>query len=432
MTTASPIETGTAARAVSRPLLAWACALALLPGVLGIVFVALEVYPAYRSRFFWFVGPWAGFGLATILMAMALGFAPVRALVSRSHLANIALMVLLALLALALLRYDPVDFWKPLRSILLIQAFLVGCAAFFLVRREGETFLWLTAAALIAAPFLHLPALVWIVALEAGNPDMKWHWSVPGFPWVRTWNYSVELAIALGLGLFAAPGRPAPARLLLGGAALSLLWALLFWGGGRGATMGLFGGMVAVTVICRVRVLRLWLSALATAGIGAFLSTLVWVPPGGAFGLLPGVERTMDGEPTGGRLELWQQAAGWILEKPLLGHGFAEFMRWLHLHNFPLDVLHSFGLVGALAVVVLIVHLFAPLVRARRDLDSPLAQALLLGLCALLVHGLVAGTYFHVHSQIWQALLLGGLLALCPPRGDPVSPAPPGTPRPFR
>ena len=196
--------------------------------------------------------------------------------------------------------------------------------------------------------------------------------------------------------------------------------------------MGLFGGLLAVTVICRVRVLRLWLSALATAGIGAFLSTLVWLPASASFGLLPGVNRTLGEDPTSSRIEVWRDGIAWTRERPLLGHGFGDYMNWLHLHNFPLDVLHSFGLVGALAVVVLIVHLFAPLVRARRDLDSPLAQALLLGLCALLVHGLVAGTYFHVHSQIWQALLLGGLLALCPPRGDPVSPAPPGTPRPGR
>ena len=139
MTTTSPPETASGAvpRALPRYLVAWACGLALLPAVLGILFVGLELYPVYRVRFFWFVGPWAAFGFATILMAMAFGFAPVRALVSRSRPANIALIVLLALLALALLRYDPVNFWKPLRSLLLIQAFLVGCAAYFLARREG-------------------------------------------------------------------------------------------------------------------------------------------------------------------------------------------------------------------------------------------------------------------------------------------------------
>lgn len=407
-TTDAPPE----AKALPRYLLVWAVCLALLPAGMGVFFIVAEIYLADRPRIHWFVGLWTGLGALTVLAALPSGFRPIRALISRSSLVNSALIIFLAVVAASLFGDTSGFMMKPVRNVVLILVIIAGCAAYHLTRRWGTTFAQFLIAALIAGPLLHIPVLVWLVQIQGQNPDFEWNFQLAGFTGVRPYSYTVEVAIALGLGRVAAIDRTRPLALFGGIALLSVLWAALFWSGGRGAALGLLGGLIVVTLVWRARALRLWFLGLLTAATGAILSLQVWTPPHGAFGLINVASRSVGNNPTSDRTDLWQAGLEAILANPILGYGFAHPMAWGHLHNLPLNLLHAFGVVGSLAVVILLMSLLQPLITARGALRTPVAQALLLALFALLAHGLVSGTYFHVHGQLYQALVAGTLLAV--------------------
>jgi O-antigen ligase len=128
-------------------------------------------------------------------------------------------------------------------------------------------------------------------------------------------------------------------------------FSLAFWTGSRGAIVAPFAGFLLCTLLFReFRSVRAWLllPLAALAGL-ALASALDALDPMGSSG-----SAAIARYGSTGRFDLWQYAIREILERPWLGHGEGQF-QFLHpgytvvqSHNVVLQVLYTWGFVGAL------------------------------------------------------------------------------------
>ena len=108
-----------------------------------------------------------------------------------------------------------------------------------------------------------------------------------------------------------------------------------------------------------------------------------------------------------------------LLERPAFGHGVsqyrylttnAELAKHVQVHNILLESLISFGLVGTVALLFLLGKIWVSAAVRLQDAHSLSSVPVFLVATSLLVHGLVSGTYYHIHSILMIAISLGFLL----------------------
>ena len=289
--------------------------------------------------------------------------------------------------------------------------------------------------ALAAQPLVHLPLLVLLYALYAGDPGHNWLGGPVGFWHVRAWGVILAAALAAALGLYAS-ARPGLAGHLTWVVIFVLLSGLLCFSGTRG---GVLGVGVAVAVCAATLGRPLWrrlpvfvLSALA----GAALSLLP-TPPIEDWGLTNSLSEfradtgellTAPPEPggpepsgpeTGSRLSLWAESLDLIRVRPLLGYGHDQFRyhysqgpdQVTHPHSLPLQALVDFGVIGAAALALLLLSLWVRgAVAARRAPDDGRAGALL-AVTTIYAAALVDGALYNVETIAIAAIALAVLLA---------------------
>jgi len=258
--------------------------------------------------------------------------------------------------------------------------------------------------------------------IEDKTPAFDWKYALPGVPSVRMYGYSVEVAIVAGLGLYFLSGsRETRTRLVLF-FGTTILWMLLFWSGGRG---GFFAILVATTLAALITprfIIKVWKFLGSTVIIGAGLSLLLPVPSGD-FGLLGRIDKTANSgsvdQISSGRVTLWSDAYSLFLERPVFGHGITQYRHITTqielvshpgVHNILLESLISFGLVGTLLLILLIGKIWGSAAIRLRGNHSLSTIPMFLIATSLLVHGLVSGTYYHIHSVFMIAISLGFLL----------------------
>ncbi|MEE9452975.1 MAG: O-antigen ligase family protein [Paracoccaceae bacterium] len=206
--------------------------------------------------------------------------------------------------------------------------------------------------------------------------------------------------------------------LIFSGAAL--LWGALFWSGGRGAMASLMVSFILASIILPGIALRLWGFVLATVPVGAGLSLLVWTPLSSSFGLMGFFVRSTGEGVTSGRIDMWKDIFTLFLDKPIFGYGNAQyhlhtqieaFKSFPQVHNFILDALLSFGLVGGLCLLYLAFKAWLKVVIKTKIEGISYRFPAFLGLNTLLAHSMLTGTYYYIHGQIYIAILFGLLLA---------------------
>ena len=239
------------------------------------------------------------------------------------------------------------------------------------------------AMAIGLAPVLGLVAWVGMV-MGAHDVYMLVH-GIPGFGNIRAIGHFAGWAmVGAAAAAFVLPRtRHAAGALLL----LIIASFVLGWSGGRTGFVAALVGIVFAAVVARAKWKRLiGVGAAIVVGLGLSIFS---PQPNNQFGVLDRMARVVEGiakdamdvavegATTGAtataaatnsassrRLELW--AKGWetILERPLLGHGLAtwrhdgdisQYRSVFHLHNLPLDTLHSYGIpIGAALLLVLL------------------------------------------------------------------------------
>lgn len=371
------------------------------------------------ARLWTMPGPVAAFLAGAVLLIVASGL-PLRAglegigATGRLIVGAALALFLYAVLATSLFAANPVFGLLKLGELALVAALALGLAALFSARpgeRRGAL------RAFVAGTALALALLA--VLRASGALDHLAPLMLPGFIHIRIMGFPVALALAAGLGLWPGAGARERAALFV---CLAVLWTALFWSGGRGALLAVvLGGGFAAALLPALR--GAILPLLAPAALG-FALALVLGPETPGFGMAARLDdaagATSADALSSGRLEMWRAVLTAALDRPLLGHGYAQ-ARWafldagfetahLHAHNLPLDAALALGLpLAALAAVAALAAAILGTVRARQAGD-PASAAGAAMVWVFLVHALVDGIHFYAQGLL--PLALGAALLL--------------------
>lgn len=323
----------------------------------------------------------------------------------------------------------------------------------------GVLFAWLRAhpsqirrvALSIPLGFIVLSFLI-VAQLFSGSPPGGQS-GIPGFENIRHYGYYAVVAIAY---LAAIATTPKARAIILSFAAMAGAWSLLVWSGSRGSTVALVGsslllwlwkvdkkwqrsvGLVFVAIVLGTSLSLLLPRAEPSHGIQRILRH------SGLWGEFP-THTTTSNFITNGRVDLWSVVVPQAVEHPWLGHGPDGFLHsgargtWVEQpHNLVLQFLFEWGIVGAVAMLVLIAVVMWRQIQHVRSLgrrEVPDAfQASRLGalgaLVGLLLQSLVDGTLHHSFPLALAAVSL----AICaqPAEGTPLPVAQQATPTAYR
>jgi O-antigen ligase len=401
----------------------WVALLALFPLALGVAYLVSGVYLSDGDRVAFFGWGWTTLAWSLSLLAVAAGAWPVlaRAAVTRGQVAG-GLLALAWLWATSVTAVHSPNF-SALYAGQITAMGALACTTYAMVKCQGWGFARAVLGAWVVGALLYLISVAWLYVLVGEVLDFQWSQRLPGFYNVRPAGYLWEMALAIGLGaVVATPGLGAW-RLWSARGGLVLLWAVLFWSGGRAHALSLLlSGAVLGLCVPPFRQRLAW-EVGGTASVGALWSLTWWTPPNGSFGLWNALSRSLQAgdldAATSARLSLWRDVWHLFLEQPWWGHGVAQYQDWTrlgmggtyHAHNWVLDALFSWGLPGGAAWVGLVAWCVRlGWCRVRRA-PSAIHVAAAWGLWSLVVHGFFSGTLFYAHSQMMFATLMGVLIA---------------------
>jgi O-antigen ligase len=187
-------------------------------------------------------------------------------------------------------------------------------------------------------------------------------------------------------------------------AALTAMVTFIAWSGSRAAILGLIICTIAGWFFTRPHVPYKKLLALGGSYAGGLALSLVIPNPSATFGLFrffgtlqPGVDSSS------GRIEIWQNTITQILQQPWLGHGAGRFSANMgklygydldNPHNFALQYLYDWGIMGGGAALALLAWLGLLIYRARHN-QPILVFSAIAGYAILLFIGQLEGMLYH-------------------------------------
>lgn len=270
----------------------------------------------------------------------------------------------------------------------------------------------------IAAPALATGGFVYAVLCVAYVATVDWavhDWSRFGLGVVNVRHVGFYLAVGIAAAVATAVRASSPSRWLWALVAIAAA-AMLAWSGSRGGYVALAAGSLLTAVVLGGRTWRMAAAMPAVLAAGALLS-LAAPPPAPAYGLLRMRDSVGLDSPdavSSGRLGMWSGTARQIGDRPLFGHGEAQFLAtpmgldmYHHPHQSILQTLHQWGVAG-LALVSLLAAWLWPLMR-RGARARPDLMPLFLVANMLLVYSLYDGIFFFVYPAMMLSGLCGAL-----------------------
>lgn len=224
------------------------------------------------------------------------------------------------------------------------------------------------------------------------------------------------------IGYFAAIAAVAPISLLLYGrtktmlyaAALIILASFIAWTGSRGALAGLLLGVIAAACfIGRLPAIGRTLCAIICISAGLLIS--LFIPnPSPEFGLWRMTGSLAQEDLSSGRGSVWSSTLTEIFKAPLTGHGAGSFnlnmhkiygFDFNHPHQFILQYIYDWGVIGGAAAMLLILMLFVFCWQQARRRKDAAGYAAVAALCVLAAVGMIDGALFYPFS-IFLALAI--------------------------
>jgi O-antigen ligase len=420
--------------------------LMLLPTLLAAIDVGIGFNASYLFRLSLWNVPWI-FGGAIVLVALVIDMYQTGQhpwFLSRRMALLLAGLAIWAMFLGRTVAPDPAQ--SDLLLMRLALALALGFAAFYGMHLYQARFVQPVYIALLSGVVFIAPFLWYALYAQPENrllgEGLVWH--LPAFGAVRLFGMAMEAGIAVGLGLSVWLGA---GRIGFWAALVTVvLWAMLFWSGGRGAVLSLGIGTLLVSLVYRQYFLRLWLLLGLTAALGAALSMLIWTPDALSFGFLNMFLKTTRGgveEAIGdGRVAHWVGALELIKQNPFRGYGIGQFsnlwpayaqadaaaqrgfdlgfyfLPYRNVHNILLEIVLSWGLIAGAVALWLLLKAWAHSMFVPAGGGNGAKVPALLGLNALLFHSMVSGPYFFPHSLIYTALFFGICLAPNPARNE--------------
>lgn len=233
------------------------------------------------------------------------------------------------------------------------------------------------------------------------SSDYPFVTDLPGFAHIRHTGYIFAPAIAVCLGYLAVGSRAAGGTMIL----LGLNTALCLWFGSRGPFLGLMIGLaITALMLSEFRHPVFLARCAASLATGACLSVLVPSPDNQGFNALKrffGSSTDMQ-EFSSGRTAFWKETVHLILDRPWFGHGGEQFRfiskladhTYRHPHDFVLQFLFDWGLVGGGAALILLACMVAAALKGHRQ-GTPASKIGLLGVISMLGFALIDGILFY-------------------------------------
>jgi hypothetical protein len=247
-----------------------------------------------------------------------------------------------------------------------------------------------------------------------GYPRVPFHF----YGHVRLFGLHMMVGTMTALALLV-ESHPRPLQRLAIGLCAAINCGGMLWSGGRAGVLG-----VAVALVVwywrspqqERRILRYSVPSVVVAGLA--ISLIQWSPEsylGWWNAAARSTVATSVNELSSTRLSFWQQTWQQFLQSPWIGHG-ADAYRFItpkldgsQPHNWALQFLLDFGVVGAFALGALLMWQTFRGLKDRWDL-SPAAmmrRGTAAGLVACLVTGLFDGVFYHAIALLPAAILVG-------------------------
>ena len=292
---------------------------------------------------------------------------------------------------------------------------------------------------------LAIPASCFAVALGVGYLSLNldhydaatadlWFSNPPFNTHIRHAGYQVAAGVSTLLIFFVSGNRVPLSRLALL-PVLAVLFAFLFWMGGRGSVFSVFAAFVLLAFTLRLKGMRsrdLWLAFSLSIAVGLLLSE--WLAVFHWNGVIDLAARTVEAKDLNqlgtGRLDMW--LTSWDSVKEHLFFGLGPQGYWfmpnrvfgIQPHSFLVQFLVEWGLVGGLLFSALLLYAFCRgfltnIVQTMGDIDVASWSAGTM-IVALTIHGLVDGTYFHPQPSFYLAIGFAVWTLPRPPRNASV------------
>lgn len=249
----------------------------------------------------------------------------------------------------------------------------------------------------------YVALLIIFALLVPDKQTFPWTMRLPSGTNIRQIGYFVAVlaVVPFSLALFGRK-RTVTYSLILAG-----FVAFIAWTGSRGALAGLLFGMLAGAVFLgrlptNSRIIMIVLSVVIGLAASLMLPT-----PAPEFGLVRIVSSVGQGDLGNGRFFVWESTLTEILKTPLIGHGSGSFKQNMHEaygldfnhpHQFIMQFVYDWGLIGGIAAGLLLLKLFLICLSNSRKSKDSAGIALLSSLCTLAAVGLIDGALFYPFS----------------------------------
>lgn len=241
--------------------------------------------------------------------------------------------------------------------------------------------------------------------------QLSWNNGIIPFFNIRRFTHLILMSVAACTGLAIWIARVPRGRGILLAKALIFVylifgWTIIFWAGSRAPIFAYIGVTILLMVLLprkdKIAYVVFWIgpSVLALSitdklsGLG--WSRSIWVRVSEA------VDASSINQISSGRIDVWSLALENFVKSPLLGHGHETFLLLggpvQTPHNFLLEMLHDFGIIGGLPVLLFVfIGVSALVLRSyRADFPGPALPGLLVIAIMVLqsfVDGVITGYY---------------------------------------
>jgi len=313
------------------------------------------------------------------------------------------------------------------RTFMWLFHFMFGVTLFALLRRVPPEMAMSLVLVGITIGSLSILGLYVGKFVVFGPPAGERCWlTVPAFYHVR---YSGFLAGA-SLILLAAACENRHAKMSYRGSlvvVLICLWAFIEYTGSRGALMAVIASFVGIVLFAPLqKTFRLATVVALTGFVGVFC--LSWsIPPAecAPFGLLDRVSQSVEtGQVTSGRIDMWIGTWELIQKRPLFGYGEVRLSSitdyaGLQPHNFILQVMLHWGIVGGLIVLALLAEVVLRILLLARKAPWQVWPCML-GVLTMLAYSMVDAALYHSYAILMSTVMLaaGAAIVMRPERSE--------------
>lgn len=305
----------------------------------------------------------------------------------------------------------PVPAYSYARLLFLLPLILSGFAAYIWFQTLPEKNYVQVVLAFIAGMLLHAVVVLPFLQPSIDLLDLDWTTGILPFYNIRRYTNYFAIGIPALTGVLIWLGNRQEMThqknqrvTALAWLCLCLLWTLLFWTGSRAPTLAILCSFVTVISIAPRYIWPISRISVSSAAIGSVLS--LFLPrPTGSFGFWSRMLDTRLYESVdrlgSNRVAVWSEAWRLFLENPIFGNGHGQFilqdsvpehLRYQTPHNFPLEMLNDFGILGGVAMIALVYVGIAKLALKARTQNMPALTLLcLMGLLTMTFQSLFDG-----------------------------------------